>query len=69
MSSDVQKWIPFFSQHVRFHGNQDFIYLALFGDFSSEKCLYWDKLDWQCLARKVNDSYISQQPPLGTVYW
>ena len=22
------KWIPFFSQHVRFHGNQDFLSLA-----------------------------------------
>ena len=44
-------------------------YFNLIWRFFQWKCLYWDKLDWQCLARKVNDSYISQQPPSGTVYW
>ena len=35
MSSDELKWIPFFSQQVRFYDNQNFLFLALFGDFSS----------------------------------
>ena len=37
MSTEEEKWAPYFSQHSRYHGNQDNLFLAYFDYFFSEK--------------------------------
>ena len=37
MSNEGEKWMPFFIQPVRFHGNQENLFLAYFATFFSEK--------------------------------